>query len=122
MRTVTVPEAEPDREGRPVTAYTQPDYQRAEGQDANQVTATPQTLQREHDDGAATAWKMTEHSAANGHSADHIEQRHDEPSGPAAGQAERTPAESSWWSGYKSGADGSVSLLRELLEQEKEPG
>ena len=100
-----------------MTAWTMQDYQRTDHQDADQLTASPLTLQAEHQHGAATAWQLTERSAENGHSADHIQQRHMELSGPTRDEAERTPAESSWWSGYKSGADGSVSLLREL-EQE----
>ena len=87
--------------------------------DADQVTASPLALGREYEHGKATAWQMTERSAEGGRSADHIEQQHDELSGPARDQAERTPAESSWWSGYKSGADGSVSMLRELEKEDE---
>lgn len=100
-----------------MTAYAQQDYQRTDGQDTGQVTASPLTLRSEYEDGKATAWKSTERSAEDGHAADHIEQRHWEQNGPADDQAERTPAESSWHRGYDAGADGSVSLLREL-EQE----
>ena len=101
-----------------MTASTQQDYQRTDQQDADQVTTSPLTLEREYHDGAATAWQMTERSAENGQKADHIDQRHAELSGRTHDQAERTPAEASWWSGDKSGADGSVSLLRELEEKE----
>ena len=47
-----------------------------------------------------------------------------EPNGPAADQAQRTPAESAWHRGYDAGAGRSVSLLRELEQedQEKEAG
>ena len=102
-----------------MTAYTQEDHQRTDRQDADQVTASPLTLEREYHAGAATAWLMTERSAENGRSADHIEQRHMELNGPAADQDQRTPAESAWHRGYDAGADGSVSLLRDL---EKEAG
>lgn len=102
-----------------MTAWTAQDYQRTGQQDADQVTAPPSILQREHDDGAATAWQMTERSAEGGHSADHIEQRHMELNGPAADQDQRTPAEAAWHRGYDAGADGSTSLLRDL---EKEAG
>ena len=107
-----------------MTAYADQDYQRTDHQDADRVTASPLALQREHLDGAATAWRMTERSAEGGRSADYIEQRHAELSGPTADQAERTPAEAEWWTGYQSGADGSVSLLRELErdDYEKEAG
>lgn len=105
-----------------MTAWAQADYQRADEQAADQVTAPPGVLQREHDDGASTAWKLTEHSAADGHSADAIWQRHAELSGPAADEAERTPAEAAWWSGYQSGADGSTGLLREMEHNEIEAG
>ena len=107
-----------------MTAYTEQDYQRTDQQDADRVTASPLTLQREYHDGAATAWQLTERSAEGGQAADYIEQRHAEISGPARDEAERTPAEASWWSGYQSGADGSVSLLRELERDnyEKEAG
>ncbi len=96
-----------------MTAWTAQDYERADGQDADRVTASPLTLQRESH-GAATAWQLTERSAENGRSADAIDQRHAELSGPTRDAPERTQAEAAWWSGYKSGADGSVSLLRDL--------
>jgi hypothetical protein len=102
-----------------VTAYTQQDYQRTDGRDADRVTASPLTLEREYHDGAATAWQMTERSAENGRSADYIEQRHWELNGPAADQDQRTAAESAWHRGYDAGADSSVSLLHDL---EKEAG
>ena len=107
-----------------MTAFTAQDYERTDQQGANRVTASPLTLEREHLDGSATAWQLTERSAENGRSADSIEQRHDELSGPTRDEAERTPAEAAWWSGYQSGADGSVSLLRELErdDYEKEAG
>jgi hypothetical protein len=97
-----------------MTAYTQQDYQRTDGRDADQVTASPLNLRAEFEHGKAMAWQMTEHRAAGGRSADHIEQRHWELNGPTADQAQRTPAESAWHRGYDAGADGSVSLLREL--------
>ena len=78
------------------------------------MTASPQAVQAEYDHGAATAWQLTEHSAANGRDADYIEQRHMELTGPAADQDRRTVAESAWHRGYDAGAGGSVSLLREL--------
>jgi hypothetical protein len=92
-----------------MTAWTQQDYEYAD-----QVNASQADLAREFDHGKATAWQMTEHSAANGRSAGHIEQRHLELNGPTADQDQRTPAESAWHRGYDAGADGSVSLLREL--------
>ena len=101
-----------------MSAWTAQDYQRTDHQDADQVTASPLTLQAERQHGAATAWQMTERSAENGHSADHIQQLHWELSGPTRDQAERTPAEHAWHAGYDAGADGSVSLLRELEEKE----
>lgn len=96
-----------------MTAWTEQDYERAD-QDAGQVTADPLALQAEYQHGAATAWQMTEQSAANGRNTDYIEQRHAELSGPAHDEGQRTPAEHAWNAGYKSGAGGSVSLLREL--------
>ena len=102
-----------------MTAWTAQDFERAGYQDAEQVTASPLALQAEHQHGAATAWQLTERSAENGHSADHIEQRHLELNGPAADQGQRTPAEAAWHRGYDAGADDSVSLLRDT---EKEAG
>ena len=101
-----------------MTAWAPADFEAKEDQDADQITASPLTLQREHLDGKATAWWMTERSAENGRSADSIQQRHAELSGPTADQTERTPAESSWWSGYRSGAEGSTDLLREMEDRE----
>ena len=86
------------------------------------MTATPLTLQREYHDGAAAAWQLTERHAEDGHSADHIGQQHEELNGPTADQAARTPAEAAWHRGYDAGADGSVSLLRDLEHDEKEAG
>lgn len=97
-----------------MTAWTAQDYERAGGQDAEQVVASPQDLAAERQHGAATAWQLTEHSAASGRSADYVEQRHDDLAGPAHDGNQRTPAEAAWQSGYQSGAAGSVSLLREL--------
>ncbi len=97
-----------------MTTWTQPDYQRTDQQDAEEVTASPLTLEREYHDGAATAWQLTERSAANGIPADHIQQQHWELNGPTADQAQRTQAEEAWHRGYDTGADGSVDLLREL--------
>lgn len=99
--------------------YTPGDFERTDHQDADQVTASPQTLERERHDGAAAAWQLTEHDAEDGYSADHIGQHHAELNGPTADEAERTPAEHAWHRGYDAGADGSVALLREL---EKEAG
>src|SRR2546425_711988 len=82
--------------------------------DADQVTASPLNLRAEYEHGKATAWQMTERSAEGGQNAGHIEQRHMELNGPAADQDQRTPAESAWHRGYDAGADGSVSVLREL--------
>ena len=97
-----------------MTAWTAQDYERTGGQDADHVTASPVNLRAEYEHGKATAWQMTERSAEGGHTADHIEQRHLELNGPAADQGQRTPAETAWHRGYDAGADGSVSLLREL--------
>ena len=94
-----------------MTTWTQQDFERTEHyepgdfdcclqQVADQVTASPQTLERERHDGAAAAWQQTERSAADGHSPDHIAQHHAELNGPTADEAERTPSESAWWSGY----------------------
>ncbi len=105
-----------------MTAWTAQDFEQADQQDADRVTASPLTLEREHLDGAATAWQMTERSAENGQSADYIGQRHAELSGPTRDEAERTPAEQAWASGYKSGADGSISLLRKLERDDYEAG
>lgn len=102
-----------------MTAWTQTDFERVGARDADTVTASPLTLQAEYQHGAATAWQMTEHSAADGQSADNIEQRHWELSGPAHDESQRTPAESAWHRGYDAGAGSSVSLLRDL---EKEAG
>jgi hypothetical protein len=97
-----------------MTAWAQQDYERSDGRGADEVTASPQDLHAEYAHGAATAWRLTEHSAANGRDADYIGQRHDELAGPQADENQRTPAERAWHAGYKSGAAGSVSLLREL--------
>ena len=97
-----------------MTIWTQADYDRTDGQDADQVTAGPESLRAEHGYGKADAWHATEHLAAVGHSADAIEQRHMEFNGPTADEHQRTPAESAWHKGYDTGADGSVSLLRDL--------
>ena len=78
------------------------------------MTASPLTLRAEYEHGKATAWQMTERSAEGGQDAGRVEQRHLELNGPAADQGQRTPAESAWHRGYDAGADGSVSLLREL--------
>jgi hypothetical protein len=86
---------------------------------ADEVTATAAELDREYNHGKATAWQLTERSAAAGRSAGYIEQRHQELNGPTADQGQRTAAESAWHRGYDAGADGSVSLLRDL---EKEAG
>ena len=97
-----------------MTAWLQIDYDRAGDRDADRVTASPPDLRAEFEHGKATAWQMTERSAEGGRSADYIEQRHLELSGPTADQGQHTPAESAWHRGYDAGADGSVSLLREL--------
>jgi hypothetical protein len=97
-----------------MTAWAEQDYERAAGQDADEVTISLQAVQAEYDHGAATAWQLTERSAEGGRNADYIEQRHMELNGPAADQDQRTPAESAWHRGYDAGAGGSVSLLREL--------
>ena len=102
-----------------MTAWTQQDYEARGYQDADRVTASPPDLQAEYEHGKATAWQMTERSAEGGRSAGYIEQRHMELNGPTADQDQRTPAESAWHRGYDAGADGSVSLLRDL---EKEAG
>ena len=97
-----------------MTASTQQDYERTDDQDADQVTASPTALRAEYEHGKATAWQMTERSAEGGQDAGRIEQRHMEFNGPAADQGQRTPAENAWHRGYDAGADGSVSLLRQL--------
>ena len=102
-----------------MTAWTQQDYDRTGDRDTDQVTASPLNLRAEFEHGKATAWQMTERSAEGGRAADYIEQRHMELNGPTADQDQRTPAESAWHRGYGYGADGSVSLLRDL---EKEAG
>ena len=102
-----------------MTAWTQQDYEARGSQDADWVTASPLTMRAEYEHGKATAWQMTERSAEGGQNAGHIEQRHMELNGPTADQDQRTPAESAWHRGYDAGADGSVSLLRDL---EKEAG
>ena len=102
-----------------MTAWTAQDFERLGDRDADQVTASPLNLRAEYEHGKATAWQMTERSAEGGQNAGRIEQRHMELNGPTADQDQRTPAESAWHRGYDAGADGSVSLLREL---EKEAG
>ena len=97
-----------------MTAWTAQDYERPGDRDADQVTASPPGLRAEFEHGKATAWQMTERSAEGGQSADYIKQRHMELNGPTADQDQRTRAESAWHCGYDAGADGSVSLLREL--------
>ena len=97
-----------------MTAWIQQDYDRVGDQNADQATASPLNLRAEYEHGKATAWQMTERSAEGGQTAGHIEQRHMELNGPTADQDQRTPAESAWHRGYDAGADGSVSLLREL--------
>ena len=82
------------------------------------MTASQADLAREFEHGKATSWQMTERSAENGQSADHIEQRHWELNGPAADQGQRTPAEAAWHRGYDAGAGGSVSLLRDLEKKQ----
>ncbi len=99
--------------------YAPGDFRGADHQDADQMTASPLTLQWEYHDGAAAAWQLTERHAEDGHSADQIGQHHAELNGPTADQAERTPAEHAWHRGYDAGADGSVALLRDL---EREAG
>ena len=91
---------------------------------ADEVTASQADLADEYGHGKATAWQLTERSAEGGRSADYIEQRHMELNGPTADHQQRTPAETAWHRGYDAGADGSVSLLRELEkeDQEKEAG
>lgn len=96
-----------------MTAWLAQDYERAD-QDAGDVTASPTALEAEYQHGASTAWQLTEHSAANGRDAGYIEQRHMELTGPTVDQDQRTAAESAWHRGYDAGADGSVSVLREL--------
>jgi len=59
-------------------------------QDAGHVTAPSADLAREFDHGKATAWQLTERSAAAGRSAGYIEQRHQELNGPTADQGQRT--------------------------------
>ena len=97
-----------------MTAWLQQDYDRAGNQDADRVTASPLALRAEYEHGKATAWQMTERSAEGGQDAGRIEQRHLELNGPAADQGQRTPAENAWHRGYDAGADGAVSLLRQL--------
>lgn len=82
-------------------------------QDADRVTASRDDLAREYNHGAETAYQLTAHSAAGGRSADYIEGRHLELTGPTADQDQRTPAEYKWAQGYAAGAESSVSLLRE---------
>ena len=94
-----------------MTAWTQLDYETSE---QDRVTASQADLAREFSAGKATAWQMTERSAEGGQNAGRIEQHHMELNGPTADQDQRTPAESAWHRGYDAGADGSVSLLREL--------
>jgi hypothetical protein len=97
-----------------MTAWIQQDYDRVGDQDADQVTASPTVLGAEYEHGKATAWQLTGRSAEGGQTVGQIEQRHTELNGPAADQGQRTPAESAWHRGYDAGADGSVSLLRDL--------
>jgi hypothetical protein len=75
--------------------------------------ASQAELDREYNHGAETAYQLTANSAAGGRSADYIEGRHLELTGPEAGQDRRTPAEHRWTQGYAAGAESSVSLLRE---------
>lgn len=82
-------------------------------QDADRVTASRDDLAREYNHGAETAYQLTAHSAAGGRSADYIEDRHLELTGPQADQGQRTPAEHKWARGYAAGAESSVSLLRD---------
>ena len=107
-----------------MTAWTAQDFEQAEAREQDRPTASPLALRAEYEHGNATAWQMTERSAEGGQSADYIGQRQAELSGPTRDEAERTRAEAAWWSGYQSGADGSVSLLRELEhgDYEKEAG
>ena len=66
-----------------MTACTQQDYQRTGQQDAGQVTASKDDLDREYNDGAERGSQDVAKDAADGHSAGAREARHMERSGPA---------------------------------------
>ncbi len=102
-----------------MTAYTQQDYQRTGQQDAGQVTASKDDLDREYNDRAERGNKDVARDAADGHSAGAREARHMERSGPAPDREQETPAEQRWHAGYRSGGYSAEGLLREL---EKEAG
>ena len=97
-----------------MTAWTRQDYDRVGDRDADRVTASPAELAAEHNHGAETASQLTMLAAANGHTADYIEGRQQELTGPDKGPDERTPAEREWARGYANGGESTLALLREL--------
>ena len=96
-----------------MTAWLAQDYEARE-QDSDHVTASPAELVGEYDKGAETAYQLTTLAAANGSTADYIEARQQELTGPDEGPDERTPAEQEWARGYRHGAESAIASLREL--------
>jgi hypothetical protein len=96
-----------------MTGWLPQDYEARGEQDADRVTASPADLVTEYNHGAETAYQLTTLAAANGHTADYIEARQRELTGPQAGQDTWTPAEQKWAQGYARGAESAVYLLRE---------
>lgn len=97
-----------------MTAWLAQDYKARGDQAADHVTASPADLAAEYNHGAETASQLTALAAANGHSADYIENRQQELTGPDEGPDERTPAEREWARGYARGSESTLALLREL--------
>ena len=97
-----------------MTAWLPQDYEARGEQDADRVTASPEDLAAEYDHGAETAYRLTTLAAANDHTADYIEARQQELTGPDKGPDERTPAEQEWARGYRHGAESATASLREL--------
>ena len=99
---------------RAMTAWLTQDYEARGEQDADRVTASPAELAGEYDKGAETAYQLTTLAAANGRTADYIEGRQEELTGPEEGQDQWTPAEQEWAQGYRHGAESALALLRQL--------
>jgi hypothetical protein len=97
-----------------MTAWLAQDHETREGQDADHVTASAAELAAEYHHGAETAYQLATLAAANGQTAESIDGRQQELTGPDNGPDERTPAEREWARGYARGAESALALLREL--------
>ena len=101
-----------------MTAWHALDYEAMGHHDADQVVASPADLAAEFAHGAETASQLTALAAANGHSADYIEGRQQELTGPDKGPDERTPAEREWTRGYRRGAESAPTGLLAARSQQ----